>query len=302
MIKLKNIFMQSKLAKKSINCKTSALQTCDNNSTISADKPSFEQLMCFYVDGKQARFPISFSNKDEYFKKGRNVYELVGIENHIKKIKIMNVLDCAGQTEINVKDDRIEIIISIASINLGIGSGGGVREYTIEQCEKFADVLAHEFFHAKSNIDIVDYVGIEEYKSIYYSKDIWFKLARIIFDEYYAYRKNAEKFNSFESEESEEKIERIFNYLQAVDKDLDLISAIRELFYSIALFSAFADVSTEKEIIILRKLKKSKKLFQEVRNIFNCFYLESPLNYKKYNDMAWNLEQIYDSHELRKLD
>ncbi|APR02694.1 hypothetical protein CLQ_13738 (plasmid) [Clostridium botulinum Af84] len=302
MIKLKNIFMQSKLAKKSINYKTNALQTCDNNSTISEDKPSFEQLMCFYVDGKQVRFPISFSNKDEYFKKGRNVYELVGIENHIKKIKIMNVLDCAGQTEINVKDDRIEIIISIASINLGIGSGGGVREYTIEQCEKFADVLAHEFFHAKSNIDIVDYVGIEEYKSIYYSKDIWFKLARIMFDEYYAYRKNAEKFNSFESEESEEKIERIFNYLQAVDKDLDLISAIRELFYSIALFSAFADVSTEKEIIILKKLKKSKKLFQEVRNIFNCFYLESPLNYKKYNDMAWNLEQIYDSHELRKLD
>ncbi len=70
MIKLKNIFMQSKLAKKSINYKTSALQTCDNNSIISADKPSFEQLMCFYVDGKQARFPISFSNKDEYFKKG----------------------------------------------------------------------------------------------------------------------------------------------------------------------------------------------------------------------------------------
>ncbi len=62
----------------------------------------------------------------------------------------MNVLDCAGQTEINVKDDRIEIIISIASINLGIGSGGGVREYTIEQCEKFADVLAHEFFMLKA--------------------------------------------------------------------------------------------------------------------------------------------------------
>ncbi len=74
------------------------------------------------------------------------------------------------------------------------------------------------------------------------------------------YRKNAEIFNSLESEESEEKIERIFNYLQVVNKDPDLISTIRELFYSIALFSAFADVSTEKEITILKEVKKSKKI------------------------------------------
>lgn len=305
MIKLKKLvsmFIPNKLAQKSINDKTNEVQTCDDNSTKPADKPSFEQLVFLYIDGEEASFPISFTHKDEYFKKGRTVYELVGIENHIKEIKIMNTLDCGGQTEINIEDDKVEIIISIAASNLGIGSGGRVSEYTIQLCEKFADVLAHELFHAENNIDIIGYVGIEEYKSIRYSKDIWFKLARIMFDEYCACRKNAEKFNSFESVESERKIEYIFNYLQDVYIDSDLLYSVRELFYAIATLSAFADVSTEKEILILEKLKRSKKLFQEVRNVFNCFYLESPLNYKKYNNMACKLEQIYDSHGLHKLD
>lgn len=263
-------------------------------------RPTFEQLIKFYKDNKQTEFPIDFNHKDEYFQKGCMVYDAIIKDDYVKEIKILNALDCAGLTEVNIKDNKVEIIISIASINLGIGTGGGVQEFTTKQCEIFADVLAHELFHAKNNMDIINYVGVEEYKSIRYCDNLWTKFAWNIFDEYCACRINAEQFKSFESVESVYGIERILSWVQANQKcknQLD-IPMIQQLLYAIATISAFVDVSKEKEERVLKELNKSKQLFEEVRKLFNSYYLEAPLNKERYDIMGHKLEEIYNSYVL----
>ncbi|OAA90764.1 hypothetical protein [Clostridium ljungdahlii] len=305
--KLINNHIVTKSFQKSANKKKEDLQYYSNHLTKFTDSPIFEQLISFFIDNKQADFPISFTHKDEYFQKGSTIYKAIMGENYVKKIKIMNSLDCDGKTEINIKVSKVEIIISIASIKLGIGSGGGVNEFTVKQCEESADVLAHELFHARNNIDIINYVGIQEYKSIRYSQKPWTKLAWNIFDEYCAYRKNAELFKSFNSVESVDNTEHILESIQFELKyndglkyndslDSSLKFMIKDLFYSTATISAFADVSKQKEETLLAESNKSKKIFQEVRCLFNNLYPSIPLNSEKYYDMGCKLEQIYNLH------
>lgn len=274
-------------------------KTDDKNDELINDEPTIEELFSYFENGERKKLPLSSQNRDICLKKAQKVYNEIGIENYIKSIRIEELdFGTSGEVNTNVIEgsNEIEVIVSIAPYVLGINNDGYVRSLNHQQIEKFIDVLSHELFHAKNNIDILKHVGANEYTHICNNQDFWFKLARIMFDEYYACRKNAECYNSFSSVEVGRNIETNFSSLKYCYAAL----YIRTLFYSTATLSAFADVSKEQEEIVLRTLKTSKKIFQDIRSVFNDFYLKVPLDYNLYLNMGYKLEEIYNFHRLCK--
>jgi hypothetical protein len=260
------------------------------------------------MDNIKNSFPVEFIHKDEFFEKGRIVYEKIGIENYIKEIKIMNNLQHEGCMKIDLRNNKLQIIISISSSKLGIGSGGGVKTFSDHQCEDFADVLAHELFHSEIRVRIVKELGLGGFGLIHNSEKKWSQIAWRAFDEYYACRKNAEEFGSFKVAESVKSVKKIEEKLCELKKisqkknEMNYVPEehINDLLYSLATISAFADVSKEKEEVLLKEMDKLKNIFQEVKGTFNGVYQEMNLNVEKFDEIGCKLQQIYNVHILDK--
>lgn len=260
----------------------------------------------YYVDSEG---DLIFSEKDKYFMAAQKIYDLAGVGEYIKIIEIKDNLDCSGECDAKIENDKLQITIRIDSKELGIvGNNGYIYKYSEKLCKNFTDVFAHELVHAKNSIDIIKAFGIEEYRFIKDKNNKISKMALHILDEYSACKEVAEKYNSFESTE---RIDRqikanhlsIMQVIQNEEKVTTLMKPnIYALNYAIATRCAFADVSGNdaEHIEIPSRIFgniRFEKYVKEIRLLLHKYYNLQPLNNEKYqnlgNEIMYELLSIY---------
>lgn len=255
----------------------------------------FDEKVSFYINDRQQPFPADLIHKEEFFQAGRIVYNSIAPDALLTEIKITTeILDC-GETVPVVSDQEVRITVKIAAKELGIINDGYIIAFEPSQCKKFADVLAHELFHAQSIAQCVNRYGVQNFRDILQPSDPWIKKAWIAFDEYYACRKNAEEYGSFDSVELK-KIDRFDSLMRAMltgpQSQQDLyISAI---LYLLATISAFSDVDKNraKEIEQLLPSPYAKFTLAYCRQVFNATYSELPLDANAYKKLGDSLKKL----------
>lgn len=259
------------------------------------NKSEGEMLVELFNKEDDESIPEDFKYKVEYFEKGRRIYKKIGKNKYLKELKIVKALDGAGETKVNTNNGKPEIIISIAASKI---------IYTNDDGKEFCDILAHELFHAQSVTSIIENLGLEEYMNIHNLKNNWSKIAYVIFDEYYACKKNAELFQSFESVESIEGIRKKMSWLNAVcnsdDKINTNLSAIYQLFYNISTLNAFEDVSKEKEEECMMVATEIREIMEKTRMLLNEYYCKVPLRAEEYEVMGCKFYNIFKSCIMSK--
>lgn len=234
---------------------------------------------------------VTYFNFKKYYSAAQQVYDDANLDNFIKNIEIVNMLD-AGLCITEIINNKLVITIRISLSKLGIIEHSGyIYEYSEEQCKIFVDTLAHELSHAKDNIAIVQKYGISEYKSISSNKLAVF--ARDILSEYSACRETAEKYSCYDSAEKiNAKIEHKFNNikLSLSQKNTDLLNLIQSLNYTISTRLAFADVSNDEKHIkvpdYLKNHEKYSNYIQALRSLLGKYYVARPLSMKDYEELG----------------
>ncbi|AJS59984.1 hypothetical protein [Paenibacillus sp. IHBB 10380] len=248
-----------------------------------------------HVDGKLTVF-----EKDKYFSSARRVYDSANIGEYIKRIEIKGNLDGLGECQSYVENDKLQIIVRIASKEMGIiGHSGYVHKYTEEKCRKFTETLAHELVHAKNHVNFIRKFGIEEYKAIRESKNKLLSIAWNILDEYSACRETAEQYNSFDSVERIGESEKFMytsimkGVLKNKEKEKVLMDSntymyIHHLNYTIATRSAFADVSgnEEEHLNHIGGNDKFSNYVKSIRSLLGEYYHLQPLNEVSYKKLG----------------
>lgn len=235
--------------------------------------------------------------KAKYFGAAQKVYDSADIREYINRIEIKGNLDCSGECDVNVENGQVTI--RIASKHLGIiAHSGYVHEYTEEQCKEFTDILAHELFHAKDDVEIIQKFGIVEYKSIREIKNEVPSMPREILSEYSACRQTAEQYDSYDSKEESSSAK---NYYERIKKEviqnkeevsMKVQSYMYYMNYAIATRCAFADVSGDelKHLGILSSVVDDYDNFTKyicaLRLLFNEYYDLQPLDKAKYQELG----------------
>jgi hypothetical protein len=254
----------------------------------------------------------------EYFKNGTNVsnakkvYDSFGLDKYIRRIKIVGELTDAGECLYEIVDGNLLINISIDAHKLG----------KTWHSKTFADILAHELFHAEDIVRIFEEYGADEVSKIKKSENIMVKLAIKTLSEYKACRGTAYKYNSFDTTLSLSKCletshftlgEAITNFenIQLMIKER-LISTIFYLNYVLATFCAFADVSgdKEKDLILADYIKGRNVLMNysdKLRKTLNEYYnFSTSLTEEMYQSlgeqMMYDLVSAYGVEEDKKND
>lgn len=254
---------------------------------VQLDNSRIDNLIRFYHNGCKKAYPEHFV-KDEYFDSAQKVYQKIGINENLKEIRLVCGLDGAGQTETeeNSVNGILSIIISVSAYKVGIGSGLGINDFTLERCNEFCDVLAHELFHAQSISNIIIEHGMGEYKKIKSETDLYTKLAFMMVEEYYACRKNGELFGSLESVETLEKAEKVVRFKMGQFK--------RELLYSLATVIAFSEVSDEYKNNLQIEHSNLKEIFYVLKEFLDKAYKNAPLNFDMYKTFGNSLKTIIE--------